>query len=411
MLSRRAGLGFGVRAVGGAALSWGWLAAAGRVNAANPTGFDVTGGYDPALDYPLPEKPGDPAMRDSVSMWISDDAGRFGFPRFCIEALAGAWENRGVEANIAFPDGQVLIGSGGFAPAPARLVRGRAVTLNAGPLTFEVVEPLRHWRMMFDGDAYETAIARQVMGERGGQAHRVTIAVDAVMAAPPWTPGEQAVRIGDRATESAVGAVGGHRHEQLFRCSGRFAIDGGTQLDFTGTGLKIRRFGVRNVGEFPGHCWQSALFPSGRAFGAMAFPARSDGTPAYSEGFVFDGRRKVYAKLVEAPWMTEFVPHGGPVDVVLETDEGRTRITGKTHDSTFVALGAPMFGDWPHDRARGLPFHQGGALYTWGEESAYGMIERSLPVEQMKSGPALIPQSAVVSSRSAPRRAGKIFMQ
>ena len=411
MLSRRASLGFGVRAVGGAALLRSWPAAAGRVNAANPTGFDVTGGYDPALDYPLPEKPGDPAMRDSVSVWISDDAGRFGFPRFCIEALAGAWENRGVEANIAFPDGRVLIGSGGFAPAPARLVRGRAVTLNAGPLTFEVVEPLRHWRMMFDGDAYENTIARQVMGERGGQARRVTIAVDAVMAAPPWTPGEQAVRIGDRATESAVGAVGGHRHEQLFRCSGRFAIDGGTQLDFTGTGLKIRRFGVRNVGEFPGHCWQSALFPSGRAFGAMAFPARSDGTPAYSEGFVFDGRRKVYAKLVEAPWMTEFVPHGGPVDVVLETDEGRTRITGKTHDSTFVALGAPMFGDWPHDRARGLPFHQGGALYTWGEESAYGMIERSLPVEQMKSGPALIPQSAVVSSRSAPRRAGKIFMQ
>ena len=385
MLSRRASLGLGVRALGAAALPWGWCATASGAMGTNPADFDVTGGYDPALDYLLAEKPENPAMRESVSMWISDDAGRFGFPRFCIEALAGAWEDRGVEANIAFPDGRVLVGSGGFAAAPAKLVGGRAVTLNAGPLTFEVVGPLRRWRIRFCGNAHETTIARQVMGETGGPARRVRIEVDAVMAAPPWTPGEQAARIGDRATERAVGAVGGHRHEQLFRCEGRFAIEGETDLAFTGTGLKIRRWGVRNVGEFPGHCWQSALFPSGRAFGVMAFPPRSDGTPAYSEGFVFDGRRKVYARLLEAPWMTEFVPHGGPVDVVLETEAGRTRITGKTHDSTYLPQGVPMFGDWPHDRGRALPFHQGGALYTWGDESAYGMIERSLPGERKTS--------------------------
>ena len=85
--------------------------------------------------------------------------------------------------------------------------------------------------------------------------------------------------------------------------------------------------------------------------------------------------------------MTEFVPHGGPVDVVLETDGGRIRIAGKTHDSTYIPRGNPMFGDWSLDDGRGLPFHQGGALYTWGSESAYGMIERSLPVEQMSSEP------------------------
>ncbi|MDE0364526.1 MAG: hypothetical protein OXP09_03015 [Gammaproteobacteria bacterium] len=379
MFSRRASLGFGVRAVGAAALLRGWPASAGGVQGESPGSFDVTGGYDPALDYLLAQRPDDPAMRESVSMWISDDAGRFGFPRFCIEALAGAWEQRGVQANIAFPDGRVLNGAGGFAPAPAKLVEGRAVTLNAGPLTFEVVEPLRRWRMTFDGNADETTVMRQAMGEQGGRARRVRIEIDAVMAAPPWTPGEQAARIGDRVTERAVGAVGGHRHEQLFRCSGRFAIEGESDLAFTGTGLKIRRFGVRNVGDFPGHCWQSALFPSGRAFGMMAFPPRSDGTPAYSEGYVFDGRRKIYARLVEAPWMTGFVPHGGPVDVVLETEAGRTRITGKTHDSTYLTQGVPMFGDWPHDRGSALPFHQGGALYTWGDESAYGMIERSLP--------------------------------
>jgi len=98
--------------------------------------IDVSGGYDPELDFLLPARPEDPQMRDSVSMWISDDEGRFGFPRFCIEAVGAHWDNRGVEANIAFPDGRVLIGSGGFAPVPAKFVNGKAVTLNAGPLTF-----------------------------------------------------------------------------------------------------------------------------------------------------------------------------------------------------------------------------------------------------------------------------------
>ena len=73
--------------------------------------FDMTGGYDPAFDYPLGSKPENPRMRDSVSMWISDAQGRFGFPRMCVEAVADEWDNRGIQANIASPDGRVLIGA------------------------------------------------------------------------------------------------------------------------------------------------------------------------------------------------------------------------------------------------------------------------------------------------------------
>ena len=57
---------------------------------------------------------------------------------------------------------------------------------------------------------------------------------------------------------------------------------------------------------------------------------------------------------------------------------------GRTHDTTYIAQGNPMFGDWTMGGAVKLPFHQGGAHYTWDGESAYGMIERSLPVEKMK---------------------------
>ncbi|MCK9541752.1 MAG: hypothetical protein M0R03_06950 [Novosphingobium sp.] len=351
--------------------------------------FDMTGGYDPAFDYPLAERPDNPELRDSVSMWISDNAGNFGFPRICIEAVAGEWDNRGVQANIAFPDGRVLIGAGGYGVAPEKRVDGRAVTLNAGPVTFEVVEPLRRWRMTYDGAACELTVADQARGLADGPRRKVLIELDAVMAAPPWTPGEKAAQSGDAATAKAVGAVGGHRHEQLFRCSGRFAVEGEEERRFEGTGLRIRRTGERDVGEFPGHCWMSALFPSGKAFGILAFPPRADGTPAYSEAFLFDGAAKRYGRVVEAPWLTRFEPHGGACDLLLEMDDGeQVRIGGCTHNATFVAKGVPLFWDWnygggPHGVP--LPFHQGDALYTMGGESAYGMIERSLPLEHWEA--------------------------
>lgn len=345
--------------------------------------FGGSGGYDPALDFFLPTRPENPLMRDSASFWVSDDAGRFGFPRMTIEAIAGVWDNRGVEANIAFPDGRVLIGAGAFPPSPARTAGGKTVTLNAGPLTFEIIEPLKHWKMTFDGAAYETTAQKQIAGETTGPMRQVRIEIDAVMAAPPWSPGEQSQ---DQSTALAVGAIGGHRHEQLFVCTGVFQVEGEAAMDFAGRGLRVRRYGHRDVGEFPGHCWQSAVFPSGRAFGSLAFPPRKDGTPAYNDAFVFENGRKVYAKVVEAPWMTTIVPHGGACDVVLETSEGR-RITieGRTHDTTYITEGNPMFGNWTPGGVVKLPFHQGGAHYTWDGESAYGMIERSLPLEQMKA--------------------------
>jgi len=347
---------------------------------------DITGPYNPADDYLLPTCPDDPAIRESVSMWISDDAGRFGFPRMAVEVIAEAWDTRGIQANIAFPDGRVLVGAGGFSGAAPVMSGGKAVTLNAGPLTFAVKEPLRRWTMTFDGDAYETTVRAQVEGNTEGPRRKVLIEVDAVMAAPPWSPGERAVQSGDDATALAIGAVGGHRFEQLFRCSGRFLIEGEEERLFTGTGLRIRRAGVREMNEFPGHCWMSALFPSGKAFGVLAFPPRLDGTAAYSEAFVLEGGKKRYGTVAQAPWLTRFEPHGGKSDLVLQMDDGeQIRIAGRTHNSTFIRQGVPVCGDQATAEnlaGMSLPFAQGDCLYTWDGESAYGMTERSLPVSR-----------------------------
>ena len=74
---------------------------------------------------------------------------------------------------------------------------------------------------------------------------------------------------------------------------------GDEEWTFDGTGLRIHRQGPRDTAGFWGHCWPSALFPSGKGFGALAFPDRPDDQPTYNEAFVFDGER-----MIPAIWWT-----------------------------------------------------------------------------------------------------------
>jgi hypothetical protein len=81
-----------------------------------------------------------------------------------------------------------------------------------------------------------------------------------------------------------------------------------------GTGMRVRRQGIRRMGTATGHCQHSALFPSGRAVGAIAFAPRGDGTQAFNEGGVIDGEGvKHAATILEAPWMTKLIASGEAV--------------------------------------------------------------------------------------------------
>ena len=342
---------------------------------------DFTGGYEPQLDYPLGRRPEMGEMRESVSMWIYDDRGRFGLPRFCIEALAAHWHDRGVQANVALADGRVFRCAGGFAGGAGADGRDRARSLEAGPLRFEIVEPLRRWRMCFDGEVAETRAQAQIDDRPPIATRRLRLEVDAMMAAPPWSSGEENR---DRATALTIGAVGGHRHEQLFRCCGRLEIEGERTSEFTGTGLRVRRYGVRDNGVFPGHVWQSALFPSGRGFGLIAIAPAAGRSEGFSECYVFDGRRKVRGRVAKAPWLTDTDPTAGSaVDVLLDTSDGEVSIEGWLAFATAFPPDASLFGQWTENgeprRLGQLNVQQAGALYRWAGEQTYGMIDRSWP--------------------------------
>jgi prepilin-type processing-associated H-X9-DG protein len=332
---------------------------------------NLSGGLEAQQDLVFPGQPSDPQMRESASLWLFEANGTFGFPRMGVEAEASSWDNRRYQANFAFADGRVLNGAGrGAVPSPLG-PDGRPTILGAGPVTFQCLEPFRSWSLTFDGPAVDAHVSQQIHRtiDPNKRTH-VRLAVEMTMAAPAWVQQTSAEELAAmKKTEAAeAGFMGvGYRFEQLFRARGTFTVDGKTH-DFKGTGLRIHRQSVRPLEGFRGHCWQSALFPDGRAFGYITYPPREDGSPSYNEAYIFQNGKMFPARVTQVPWLRRIVGHGDDVSLELVSELGRTRIEGATTLSTF-RVGNPDIG--------GLNLQQSGVLYRWDGQSAYGMIERS----------------------------------
>jgi hypothetical protein len=336
-----------------------------------PVGVDLTGGLDLSAEYGLREHPKLQFMRDSVSVWIYDDEGRFGLPRVTMEARGPGWDPKLLQVNVAFPQGRVLNGSG---PVPARSTEDVAVYAG-GPLEFRCVKPFERWSVSYDGTALDTTSAAQAAGT-AGDAPRVRLGfeLDVTMAAPPWISGEMSVEADELLERSEAIFVGGRRsfedgmrYEQLVKAEGSLRV-GDEEWAFTGSGIRVRRQGMRNLEGFAGHVWQAALFPSGRGFGYMWLLPNN-----YQEGYLYDSGRMLPARIVETSWLTRMVPAGEDVSFVLESELGRTEIEAESVYSVFIPEGEefPTEGKWP------LHWQQAGVRYTWDGEEAYGMMERS----------------------------------
>jgi hypothetical protein len=332
---------------------------------------DLTGGLDPEREFVLPTQPDDPEMRESVNVWVWDDADAVGLPRLGIEAVGDQWETHDIQFNLALAGGRVvtLFQPGGVHDSLGD--DGRPRILGAGGLRFELIEPFVHWTVRLEGTGTEITVDDQIGGWfPGGEGEPVPVdlEVDIRSAVPPYEAGtllEEAGRV--LATQEEGALMGGPRFEQLFRATGRVRV-GEEEHELNGGGLRIRRTGVRRLATFRGHAWQSTVFPSGRAFGYITYPERDDGEATLNEGYVFEGDGELIpARVVEAPWLGDLRPTGEDVSVVLETEQGTTTIEGETVLSTFMVLG-PL---------EGFALQQAITRYRWDGEEANGMLERS----------------------------------
>ena len=334
---------------------------------------EMRNGLTPEQDLAFASKPEHPEMREGVSVWLYDEKGEVGFPRFAIEATVPNWDTHGVQANIAYPDGRVLIGSG-KGPTHSPLDEdGRPTILGAGPLDFRCVEPFQRWTMTFDGTAMAGTLDQQIDGTfwTSGTRKPVKLDVEMTMVTPAWVSQNPLDTSGMTQAEiDNAEAMGlGHRSEHHFRATGTLEVDGETR-PFTATGTRIKRQSIRRLTGFTGHCWQSCVFPDGRAFGSLVYPSKpGDPEPfSFNDAVVYQNGRLVPAKVVEAVFLTRLAPDGQDVSLTIESEFGRANIGGRTAFTTYSPDVKEM---------GGLHLHQGGALYTWDDQSAYGMIERS----------------------------------
>ncbi|TCM19843.1 hypothetical protein EDF56_103488 [Novosphingobium sp. PhB165] len=336
--------------------------------------MDLSGGVPEEREFVVAEKPDD-GLRDAVNVWIEEENGLFAM-RIGVEAVGSHWDRHEFWLDVAFADGRLLSKRGdGDTHAPYG-ADGRPTVRGTGPVRFECVEPFRRWTATYKGQVAETT-AQEIIDNPGFEETAwadLEIAVDMEMAAPPWVPGS----LLPEAAEALGGEQGSFmspRYEQLFRCTGTLTVNGESR-PFKANGLRIRRTGFRAFAGFWGHCWQSAVFPSGRAFGFNIYPPRDDGGLNYAEGWIIDADgTRTPARPVQVPWLRRFLTGGENVSFVLETIDGRrVEIAGETFINIRSRGGHVLPPDWPKD----FPLvQQSHAFYTWDGERTTGMIERS----------------------------------
>ena len=348
-----------------------------------------TGGLPTEIDYMFPNRPEDPEMRESASVWIFEENGAFALPRVGIEAVGSVWDHHRYDMNVAFADGRVLRESAMGRTQPVLGPEGKPDTLGSDGLIFRCIEPFRRWSVSYTGFAWEGTVEEQIRAEFGAYADagrskglegrtRVPVSweVDLEMVTPAWVQDyreEKLVGMTERERADAGSMGYGWRIEHCFRGRGWLDV-GDEKREFGCTGSRIHRQSVRPMGAFRGHCWQEAVFPDGRAFGYIAYPPLpgAEADDSYNNAYLYVDGRFIPARAKEIPFLRNVMPRGDDVSVEFESELGTTRIAGSTVNATFH-MGNPG--------VNGFNNQQGGVRYEWDGQVAYGMIERSSPAE------------------------------
>ena len=340
---------------------------------------DWAGGLGPDLDGSiLVEKPENPELRESASIWMWDVDGAFAFNRIGVEAVASTWDQRRHDGNFVFSGGRSL----GISEDVPALPASRGPILGGEGLKFTCSEPNRRWQVTFETMVFEGRVDDQLKGRMLIDAEQEIPALERVpfrfkadltMAAPCWAQDlrpEKLVGMTEHELTDA-GLMGlGWRVEQLFQATGEYTLDGETK-PFKATGNRIHRQSVRPMGAFRGHCWQAALFPDGRGFACNAYPLRVE-EPQYNTGYVYLNGKMYPAKVRHPAFLRTICEGGDDVSIELEYELGIARVEGRTLLSSYH-LNKPG--------VNGMHLEQGHVEYSWSGVKACGMIERSSPAE------------------------------
>jgi hypothetical protein len=336
-------------------------------------GDDGSAGLVSSLDLVIVESPDVPGFGENHAFWLFDETGEHHL-NFHVETLPGQWRQRREHGYVTLDDGRVLLVQGEGGPSDVSAACSATTRL-------VVREPFARWTGERRGTARDTSLSALCSGPNtDGPRVVLAFSFDATMARPPWVQGAFSTRAREHMEEDAGAFIGGFRYEQLFRADVELEVGGSTHR-FGATGVRTHRAGPRNLAEMVGHCWASALFPSGRAFGLQRYP-RADGTVGFSEGWLTSEPEgtAVEATVLDAPWL-DTLPEPGQRFAIDLVQGGRGNGIEAELVSAMVMTVAGS-GDlaWMrqglHD-IDGLVLVQSMARFTWDGEEAFGLLERS----------------------------------
>jgi hypothetical protein len=340
--------------------------------------MDLSGGLPPSDDLPILDPSADLVAGENHAFWVFDDAGEFALLNCHVQAGGGPgqpfvpgqtwpdWATRRVGFALAAPGERLfvdwVIESGTTADS-----------LVVGGWVFRCVEPFVRWTATYRGTPCATSVTKQRNGlvDLTGERAPVEVDLELSMALPPWIQGDFAEDLPDRAT--GLSFIGIPRYEQLYRVDGEIRLDG-VSRPISATGLRTHRYGARTLTLMTGHSWLTALFPSGRAFGSMRFPAPAGGD-LFREAWVTGADALIGARLIDSPWLTSLDCVGEKWTVQLDTPDGPAEIRGET-----LAVSYSMGLGVNHAPGSFVLAH-GMGRFEWDGETTCGLIERSAPIE------------------------------
>ncbi len=296
--------------------------------------------------------------------------------------ILSRWDLPEIYLDIAFADGRVISRRSDDAAHDRYDANGKPTILGAGPLHFQMIEPFAVWKVTFDGEAADITADELIRTPYPEEKvmRRVHFEITMTMVVPPWQAGDM---LPDEA-KSGFAKSATHispRYEQLFRCEGQMTI-GDERFTFRGQGLRIRRQGLRQFAGFPGHVWQSCLFPSGKAFGLNTFGTVDDAVASYAEAYYYDGAGELKpARIVSVPWMVGLAASGDDVPIRLDVGGEEIAIAGKSFINCRSRFPSALPPDFPADYPL---IQQSHVHYEMGGEAATGMMERSTPPSKLR---------------------------
>jgi len=273
------------------------------------------------------------------------------------------------------PDGRLLVDrSWGRAPDE----RGPAT----GNLHVTCVEPLRRWRLTFDGAGEMTDLARMVTGPSGaGPAKTFGFEIDLEAAAPVW---------------DMHGALGIHdlswaamHHTQGFRASGRLRA-GAENWDIRGVAARDHSSGPRDVSRLGGLHFFVIVFPdSGRVVNGLVNWG-IDGTVDHRVFTVFDDGRTEVGERLKCTGLEDFRTHRPHrMTLRMTRDSGEFELAAERlhgYTLTFLAPNENINGVFLDTENDALVITQSVVKVTAPDgDVGYGVIERDYRPSQLPS--------------------------